>query len=159
MGNTDYIFVYLGYEPGPESIRWANQAFSKYSDRVGVLCVHEYLGSASELRDIGKVLHDQVVKTNPNVYMVLCGHRYNEDCVKTYFDDNKDGKADRTVYQCIANYQNIDDQGGSGYMRFIEIDEEKGTIRFYTYSPLLDQYRSIPDTATCLASTMPIPWK
>ncbi len=158
MGNTEYVFVYLGYEPGHQSINWANQVFKKYSDRIGVLCVHEYLGSASELRAIGKVLQEQIVKANPNVYLVLCGHRYTEDCVKAQFDDNGDGKADRTVYQCIANYQNIDNKGGSGYMRFIEIDENKATMRFYTYSPVLDQYRSIPDTAKCQVSTLPIPW-
>lgn len=159
MGHTNYIFVYLGYEPGQESIRWANQAFRKYSDRVGILCVHEYLGSASELRDIGIALQDQIVKANPNIYLVLCGHRYNEDCVQAYFDDNGDGKRDRIVYQCIANYQNIDNQGGSGYMRFIQVDEQMHTLRFFTYSPLLDKYRPIPSTATCTKSILPIPWE
>ena len=159
MGSTDYVFVYLGYQPGKDSVSWANEVFAKFADRIGVLCVHEYMGSYSTLRDIGKVLKEEVVKTNPNVYLVLCGHRYNEDCVTADFDDDGDGKPDRTVYQCIANYQNIDKQGGSGYMRFIEIDEEKGTIHFYTYSPLLDQYRSAPENATNPVSTMPIPWK
>ncbi len=159
MGNTDYIFVYLGYQPGEDSIRFANEMFAKYADRVGILCVHEYLGSHSTLREIGQTLQEKVVKPNSNVYMVLSGHRYDEDCVTAYFDDNGDGKTDRKVYQCIANYQNIDKKGGSGYMRFIEIDEEKGTIHFYTYSPLLDQYRSASQTATNPAATMPIPWK
>lgn len=158
MGSTNYVFVYLGYQPGEASIRFANQVFTKHADRVGVLCVHEYLGSYSTLRAIGQTLYEKVVKPNSNVYLVLCGHRYNEDCVPVTFDDNQDGKADRTVYQCIANYQEIDKKGGSGYMRFLEIDEEKGTIRFYTYSPLLDQYRSAPETATNKESIMPIPW-
>jgi hypothetical protein len=89
---------------------------------------------------------------------VLCAHRYNEDCVPVTFDDDRDGKDDRTVYQCITNYQDIDKKGGSGFMRFLEIDEEKGTIRFYTYSPLLNQYRSAPETAVNKETTMPIPW-
>lgn len=158
MGSTDYVFVYLGYQPGEDSIRFANQVFAKYPDRVGILCVHEYLGSHSTLRAIGRTLQEKVVKPNPNVYLVLCGHRYNEDCVPVTFDDDRDGKVDRTVYQCIANYQEIDKKGGSGYMRFLEIDEGKGTIRFYTYSPLLDRYRSAPETATNKEAVMPIPW-
>lgn len=158
MGSTAYVFVYLGYQPGEASIRFANEVFAKYADRVGILCVHEYLGSHSTLRAIGQTLQDKVVKPNPNVYLVLCGHRYNEDCVPVTFDDDRDGKADRTVYQCIANYQDIDKKGGSGFMRFLEIDEEKGTIRFYTYSPLLNQYRPIPQSATNQKSTLPIPW-
>ncbi len=158
MGSTDYVFVYLGYQPGENSMRFANEAFAKYADRVGVLCVHEYLGSHSTLRAIGQTLYKKVVKPNPNVYLVLCGHRYNEDCVPVTFDDDGNGKADRTVYQYIANYQDIDKKGGSGYMRFLEIDEEKGTIHFYTYSPLLDQYRPIPKAAINQESTLPIPW-
>lgn len=158
MGSTDYVFVYLGYQPGEDSMRFANEVFTKYANRIGVLCVHEYLGSHSTLRAIGQTLYEKVVKPNPNVYLVLCGHRYNEDCVPITFDDDRDGKDDRTVYQCIANYQDIDKKGGSGYMRFLEIDEEKGTIYFYTYSPLLDQYRSAPENATNKESTMPIPW-
>lgn len=158
MGNTNYVFVYLGYQPREASIRFANEVFAKHADRVGVLCVHEYLGSHSTLRAIGQTLYEKVVKPNSNVYLVLGGHRYNEDCVPVTFDDNQDGKADRTVYQCIANYQEIDKKGGSGYMRFLEIDEEKGTIRFYTYTPLLDRYRPIPQNSITQKTTLPIPW-
>lgn len=159
LGSTQYLFVYLGYQPGEEAISWANEVFQKYPDRVGILCAHAYLDSRSNLVGIGKLLQQRVVRPNPNVYMVLCGHRYTEDCVPVSFDDDGDGQDDRTVYQCIANYQNIDKQGGSGYIRFMEIDESKGTIRFYTYSPLLLSYRSAPEKAANKSDTLPIPWQ
>ena len=44
----------------------------------------------------------------------------------------------RKAYQMICNYQAADDHGGSGYMMFFDVDEEKGVINCYTYSPVLD---------------------
>ena len=54
LDGTQFIFVYLGYSPDEESISFANKAFSSYPERVGVLCVHEYLDTDSSLRNIGK---------------------------------------------------------------------------------------------------------
>ena len=157
LGNTQYIFVYLGYQPEEESIAWANTVFKNYADRVGVLCVHDYINTDSSLRGMGKILREQVVMPNPNVFMVLCGHRYTEDCLMEEFDDNGDGSPDRTVYQCIANYQNLEN-GGNGYIRFIRVDEARKTLQFYTYSPLLDAYRSIPEKAKNQSAVLPVPW-
>lgn len=157
LGETEFVFVYLGYQPGDQSIAWANSVFQTYADRVGVLCVHDYINTDSSLRGMGKQLREQVVQPNPNVYMVLCGHRYTEDCLIDTFDDDGDGTPDRSVYQCIANYQNLDN-GGNGYIRFMRIDEAKGTIRFYTYSPLLGKYRAIPEKAKNQKDVLPIPW-
>lgn len=157
LGDTEYVFVYLGYQPGSDSIAWANNVFEGHADRVGVLCVHDYIDTDSSLRGMGKILREQVVKPNPNIYMVLCGHRYTEDCLIDEFDDDGDGSADRTVYQCIANYQNLDN-GGNGYIRFIRVDEAKGTMQFYTYSPLLGKYRAIPEKAKNQNSVLPLPW-
>ncbi len=157
LGETDYVFVYLGWQPGEESIAWANGVFAHYPERIGVLCVHDYINSDSSLRGMGKILREEVVKPNPNVYLVLCGHRYTEDCLTLAIDDDGDGNPDRTVYECIANYQNLDN-GGNGYIRFIRINESGGTMQFYTYSPLLKQYRAIPEKAKNQNAILPIPW-
>lgn len=157
LGDTDFIFVYLGYEPGKQAIAWANEAFRKHPNRVGVLCVHDYLNAQTKLRDVGKTLQKEVVAANPNVFMVLCGHRYTEDTLPVTFDDDGDGKPDRTVYQSIANYQN-GKAGGQGYIRFLRIDEEKGVIRYHTYSPVLNKRRSPPQNAITQATELPIPW-
>lgn len=159
LGNTKYVFVYLSYQPGDKWIAWANAVFQKFPNRVGVLCTHDYIDTNSTLRTMGKTLLERVVKPNPNVYMVLCGHRYTEDVIPIRLDDDGDGKNDRTVYQCIANYQEIDNKGGSGYIRFLEINEAKQTIRFYTYSPVVKKYRGIPDTAISRNPIKNIPWR
>ncbi len=157
IGSTQYLFVYLSYQPGDDDIAWANWVFQRYSGRIGVLLTHDYLDSSSSLRSNGRTLQEEIVKKNRNIYLVLCGHRYTEDNIPIQFDDNGDGTMDRTVYQCIANYQNLG-QGGGGYIRFLRIDETKGTIRFYTYSPYLDVYRLPPERAKNPQDTWPIPW-
>ncbi len=157
LGATDYIFVYMSYQPDEAMIAWANRAFRAHSGRVGVLCVHDYLDSRARLRDMGKTLQREVVAANPNIYLVLCGHRYTQYCVPVSFDDDGNGKDDRTVYQCIANYQTLEG-GGLGNIRFLEIDEGKGQLRFYTYSPLLDGYRAPPSHANDKREIWPLPW-
>ncbi|HWR22592.1 MAG TPA: metallophosphoesterase [Feifaniaceae bacterium] len=157
MGATQYLFVYLSYQPDSDDIAWANGVFGRYPGRVGVLLTHDYLDSYSSLRSNGKTLQEEIVKQNRNIYLVLCGHRYTEDNIPVQFDDDGDGAMDRTVYQCIANYQNLS-QGGGGYIRFLRIDEAKGTIRFHTYSPYLGVYRAPPERAKNPQDTWPVPW-
>jgi hypothetical protein len=157
LGGTDYLFVYLSYQPGEEMIAWANSVFQTYPDRIGALCVHDYFDSNARLRGMGKTLQKEIVAKNPNLFLVFCGHRYTQDCIPVQFDDDGNGANDRTVYQCIANYQTLKG-GGSGYIRFLEIDESKGQLRFFTYSPLLDEYRAPPEGANNKQEVWPLPW-
>jgi len=139
-GNTAYLFVYLGYHIDRDAIDWANGIFRAHPNRMGVLCVHSYFDTDLKLTDQGKLLHDGIVAKNENVYLVLCGHRYNSSCVPTDFDDDGDGILDRTVLQMICNYQAAGSRGGDGYLRLIRVDEAAGMLHFYNYSPLLSDY-------------------
>ena len=99
---------------------------------------------------------------------MLSGHRYNVAAVPVSFDDDGDGTADRTVYQMIANYQAAGSEGGSGYMRFLQIDEAAGELRAYSYSPYLEDYRYWDEPGTENEKypvdpaneeiTLPLPW-
>lgn len=156
LGTTDYIFVYLSFQPGKKEMAWANEAFAAYEDRVGVLCVHDYLNVKGTLRPQGEILQKEVVFKNPNIYMVLCGHKTAEKIVPVIVP-NQDGTS-RVVYQCIANYQS-NKKGGGGYIRFLEIDEEKSTIHFYTRSPLAKVPEAQGEGAGKEQSIYPIPWE
>ena len=146
--DSQYLFVYMGYAPDGDCIDWVRSVFDSYPDRIGVLCLHDYFKTSLELSDDGQRFYDQVVSQCPNLYLVLCGHRYNIACVPASFDDDGDGAPERTVYQLMGNYQAAGQEGGSGYMRFLQVDEGAGVMRVYSYSPLLDDYRYYdgPDT-------------
>jgi DNA repair exonuclease len=48
VGETAYVFVYMGFGPDANAIRWAKDVFDRYPDRVGVLCLHDYLHQTAE---------------------------------------------------------------------------------------------------------------
>ncbi len=167
-GKTDYVFVYMGFQPTNKAIDWAKSVFKQYPDRIGVLCLHDYYTKQLTLSADGKKWHDKVVAKSPNLYMVLCGHKYGAYCFPETFDDDKDGKEDRTVYQMMFNYQASLHDGGGGYLRLMQIDETAGTLRTLTYSPVLEDYNRFDDPSNREAYypfdeqneefTMPLPW-
>ena len=144
-GNTEYLFVYLGYHAMHEDREWARSVFDQYPERVGILCTHDYLMIPGTLSDYGQKIYDSVIAKCSNVYAVLCGHRYASNCVPVKIDDDGDGTEDRTVLQMICNYQAIGKKGGhntggDGYIRLWTVDENEGVIRYTSYSPYLDDY-------------------
>lgn len=142
IDGTDFIFVYLGYGDHAEAdYKWINGVLEKHADRIAFISFHEYLYANGTRTDIGNEIFDKVVLKNPNVRMVMCGHNYNATRLVEDIDDNGDGIADRTVYQIMANYQNLEN-GGNGYMRFLEFDKKDGTVAFRTYSPYLNDFNA-----------------
>ena len=137
IGKTNFIFVYISDETSQCCIDFANSAFQKYPNHVGVLCAHNYLSPNQTLSPVGEKLKQTIVAKNKNVYMVFCGHFYAAECLPAQLDDNGDGINDRTVYQIIANYQNIPN---SGYMLIVKIDEAKGMVSALSYSPITNDY-------------------
>jgi hypothetical protein len=158
----------MGFQPTNKAIDWAKSVFKQYPDRIGVLCLHDYYTKQLTLSADGKKWHDKVVAKSPNLYMVLCGHKYGAYCFPETFDDDKDGKEDRTVYQMMFNYQASLHDGGGGYLRLMQIDETAGTLRTLTYSPVLEDYNRFDDPSNREAYypfdeqneefTMPLPW-
>lgn len=140
VGDTGFLFVYMGYHIDEAAVDWLNATFAAYPDRIGALCVHSYFNHDCTLTDQGELLYDGVVARNPNLYLVLCGHRYNSACVPATFDDDGDGAAERTVLQMICNYQAAGQTGGDGYLRLMQVDEAAGVIHILSYSPLRDDF-------------------
>ncbi len=166
-GETDYLFAYMGYPVDEAGAAWLCETFAAYPARVGVLCVHDYFDTDCTLSEQGQLLYDSVVRECENVYMVLCGHRYNCRMVPAVLA-NSDGSV-RTIYQMIANYQAAGDEGGLGYLRVLQIDEQAGTLRAMSYSPLVDDYvyfdepgrqsETYPFEPEEEFITLPIPWR
>ena len=145
IGKTDYLFVYMGFGPDNQAIRWVKKIFDAYPDRVGILCLHDYYTKTQTLSKDGERWHDEVVAKCPNLYMVLCGHKYGSYCFPESFDDDRDGKEDRTVYQMLFNYQASQHDGGGGYLRLLQIDESEGMMHARTFSPLLVDFNRFDD--------------
>ena len=141
----DYIFVYMSHAPDKKAIQFIVKSFQKHPDRVGFLCLHDFITTEGTLSEAGEQLREQVVAKCPNVYMVLCGHRYGLYTLEDAFDDDKDGVKERTVYEMMMNYQAAGKEGGGGYLRLMQFDEENHEIRCVNYSPYLDDYDWLDD--------------
>lgn len=145
LGGRDYIFVYMSHDPDEKALAFIKNSFDKYPDRVGILCVHDFMTTEGSRSQAGETMEKKIVSRCPNVYMVLCGHRYGLYCLTSSYDDDGDGTAERTVYEMMQNYQAAGKEGGSGYFRLMQFDEEKGEIRTITYSAYLDDFNWLDD--------------
>ena len=145
VSGRDYIFVYMSHAPDKKAIRFMVKSFQKFPERVGILCLHDFITTEGTLSDAGKQLREQVVSKCPNVYMVLCGHRYGLYTLEDAFDDDGDGVKERTVYEIMMNYQAAGKEGGGGYLRLMQFDEARHEIHCVNYSPYLDDYDWLDD--------------
>ena len=134
----------MGYGVDDKAIDWMNGVLQEYSDRFAILCFHSYMDPDGLLTTDGGVLFQEVVKKNPNVGLVLCGHRHGVNHTAVQLDDNKDGMPDRTVYQFVADYQDESKSGG-GYLGLLIFNSTERTISVKTYSPYLDDYNCFDD--------------
>lgn len=140
-GGDDYVTLHLQYCPTREAIAWGNQVLAEYPDRKAIVSTHGYLrANALHLKNCqnksdgdinGAQMWNQLVKKNPNVFMVLAGHIPGIARL--------DGLEDRVVYQLLSDYQNFP-MGGSGYLRIMTFEPQHDMIRVRTYSPYLDEF-------------------
>ena len=130
-GETKFVFVYMSYRLDDAAIDYMIKSLEAYPDRLGVLCLHDYVDGDMELTRDGRRVFERVLPLAPNLRYVLCGHEYGvglrEDTVQ-----NGDGTS-RTVYTMLQNYQAAS-RGGEGYFRLLYVDEKADTITVRTYS-------------------------
>ncbi len=138
-GGIDFVVVSMGWGPGDAEIDWMNEVLAQYPERVAIINVHEYLLTTGGLGPIPQRIQDEVVATNPNVSMVMSGHYHDAYTRLDHFDDDGDGVDDRTVTQMLFDYQGLP-EGGLGFLRLLQFDNEDEEIRVRTYSPSLEQY-------------------
>lgn len=147
VSGRDYIFAYMSHAPDKKALQFLVKSFRKHPDRVGVLCLHDFITTEGTLSQAGEQIRKEVVAKCPNVYLVLCGHRYGLYTLEDAFDDDGDGVKERTVYEIMMNYQAAGKIGGGGYLRLMQFDEENHEIRCVNYSPYLDDYDWLDDPA------------
>lgn len=142
-GGQDFVIVYMSWNIYQEEIDWMNQVLQQYSDRKAILCFHTYTNvkqsSGTYLDYYGQLVQKNVVAKNPNVFAVLNGHYHGSSYETVMFDDDGDGKNDRTVYQICTDYQS-GFEGGNEYIKFLYFDLDNNKIYMNSYSPCMDDF-------------------
>ena len=139
----DFLILYMSWDIYTDEINWMNQVLAQYPGRKAIICLHRYTNvketDAGLLDYTGKLLQEEVVAKNPNVFAVLNGHYHGATIETSAFDDNGDGANDRTVYQICTDYQS-DPEGGSEYIKFLYFDLKNNKVYANSYSPYRDDY-------------------
>ena len=158
----DYKYLIMNLELAPRGIvlNWADSIISAYPSRKVLVVTHDYLDRKGnrlndlktfglEGRDInGKLkgnnaeaVFKKLVKKNPNIILVLCGHKEGEFEKEVKIKSSADSEKSRKVFEILNDYQDerlkgTDEKSGKGLLRVLKMYPERNEITVSTVSAL-----------------------
>ena len=130
-GGKKWLILCLNFTPSGEEIAWGNEVVGKHPDHQIILLTHSYLTHTE--RDVaGKILWEQLVRRNPNMSLVLCGHL-------STVSFRAEGDKGNSVCEMLFDWQNDADGDFNSYFAIVTIDPAAGVIATRSYSPALDK--------------------
>lgn len=173
-------WLFLGIEFGPrdQTLEWANEVLKQYSKIPAILFTHAYLYSdnARYDREIeppqpyhpdgyqvtpdqgiadGQDIWETVVEPNENVRFVFSGHVAPDGIARSQAMRSSGS----IVHEILSDYQFCDRcpcqevEGGGGFLRIYELNENSQEFRVSTYSPFYDRYLTDTENAFRLRLT------
>jgi len=147
-GGVRFLILHLQCDATDATIKWARGVLDKHPALPTIVSTHIYLPSRgkklsrwplSRRRGIksGRAIWDELIKVNPQIFLVLCGHYPGENRRLTNND------AGLGVMEVVADYQ-MRPRGGGALLRLIRFDPPNNRIGFRTYSPVLGKYDKGP---------------
>jgi hypothetical protein len=136
-GGMNFIVIDLQYNPPTDVLNWANDVLNNYSNRRAIISTHSYITTDGSWAPGGPVIWRDLVVPNKNVFLILCGHEFDESGFGA--SEKIDNLDNRMVYQLLSDYQGMP-QGGDGWLRIMKFVPSENTIYVKTYSPYLDNY-------------------
>jgi len=166
-GGLDFIVINIKYEAGtvePLIVDWVDALLKLHPDRRGIVTSHNFLEESGNWQLANWNGHGQAVynalRDNPNLFMMLCGHRQEEGMRTETFNGN-------TVYILLQDYQGRPN-GGDSWLRYYTFSPANNTISAYTYktntapagNPLGGTFETDADSQFTLAydMTTSAPW-
>jgi hypothetical protein len=155
------IVIALELFPRDKALEWAKKAVARHSDHHAILLTHAYLYNDNTRYDwvknksqIGGVGHYEIsrnpegandgeqmwrklVSQQKNFLFTFSGHALGDGA--GYLASK--GKYGNEVHQIMANYQaGVNGGNWPGYLRILEFQPDRKTIKIFTYSPYLDKW-------------------
>ncbi|MCX6273805.1 MAG: T9SS type A sorting domain-containing protein [Bacteroidetes bacterium] len=134
-GGMDFIVINFEYSPTQDAavLSWANNLLLANSNRRAILGSHYFINADSTWGTQGSVVYN-MAKTNPNVFLMLCGHVDEESKRTDVYQNN-------VITTLLSDYQ-ARTNGGNGWMRIMRFSPSNNTISVKTFSPWLNQYET-----------------
>lgn len=164
-GKIKWLVITLEFGPRNSILTWAGNIIEQHPDYTVVINTHCYMYSDSTRQgpgdswrpqaygvgkdtgdaavNDGEQIWEKLVKKHPNTRFVFSGHVLNGG-VGTLISINDAGYP---VYQMLANYQEGvkgSVKGGNGWLRILDMNFKKKTLKVSTYSPYVSRYMSDP---------------
>lgn len=151
-GGIDFVILHLEMDVPDAAIAWATKILKRNSSRTAIITTHSYLhgrdgigrnvdGGSNNGGNSGEQVWEKLVRTHPQIFMVLCGH-----VSKTVeYHQVSTNEAGNPVLEMLADYQKRH-HGGDGWLRLIRIVPARHEIQVRTYSPVLDRFEIDADS-------------
>lgn len=155
-----YLIMNLEIAPRSVVLNWADSVISNNPERKVMVVTHDYLDkNGNRLNDLytfaldgmdkkGKLkgnnaesVFKKLVKKNPNIILVLCGHKEGEFEKEVKIKSSDGSEKTRKVYEILSDFQDerlkgTDEKTGKGLLRVLKFYPERNEITINTVSAL-----------------------
>ncbi|MGL5152181.1 MAG: metallophosphoesterase [Clostridium sp.] len=121
-GGYEYLFISLDYRDIENGVAFAKSVIEKNRDKQVIIFTHDCynLKCGEFLRTTtGEYIWKNLISKEDNIFMSIAGHEF---AVAHRVTKNNNGL---DVIEMLVNYQDYP-SGGNGWVRILEIDEDKG---------------------------------
>ncbi len=158
----EYKYLIMNLELAPRSavLKWADTIISQNPSRKVIIVTHDYLNRngkwLDDLNTFGldgrdnngkpkgnnaETVFKKLVKKNPNVILVLCGHKEGTFQNEVIIKDPSDPLKTRKVFEILSDFQDekvkgTNERSGKGLLRVLKIYPEKNEVGISTVSAL-----------------------
>ncbi len=164
-GRINWLVLTLEFGPRNSILQWAGGIIAQHPRHTVIINTHSYMYSDSTRQGAGdnwrpqdygvgkdtgaaavndgEGIWEKLVKKYPGIRFVFSGHVLNTG-VGTLVSINEAGNP---VYQLLANYQEGvkgSIKGGNGWLRILDMDFKRKTLKVTTFSPYINQQINDP---------------
>jgi hypothetical protein len=158
----DHKYLIMNLEIAPRStvLKWADKIIAGNPSRKVFLVTHDYLNKdGKRLNDLNSFgmdgrdnsgqlkgnnadgVFNKLIKKDPNIIMVLCGHKEGTFQKEVKIKDPQDSGQKRRVFEILSDFQDerlkgSDEKSGKGLLRVLKIFPENNEMVITTVSAL-----------------------
>jgi hypothetical protein len=165
----EYKFLIMNLEIAPRSavLNWADDIVAQNPSRKVIVVTHDYIDKdgnrLDDLKSFGlegrdkanklkgnnaNEVFDKLIRKNPNIMMVLCGHKNGEFQKEVEIKKSKNSGRSRVLYEILSDYQDekakgSNERSGNGLLRMLKYYPEKNEISLTTISALTGESKAV----------------
>lgn len=142
------LVVNLDDSAKDEELDWARTMLAAQRGVPAIVVTHDYMDATGRRasaylkepgRNSGRQIWDKLIRSEPQVFMVLCGHSHGQ----RYQVSKNDAGLD--VHEMLSDYQMLS-RGGNGFLRLLTFDLDASRLDVQTWSPTLKRNLNRFDT-------------